>query len=355
MIKQQVPAASASPFTLSILQWYHANGRHLPWRETHDPYAIWLSEVILQQTRIQQGEAYWRRFVTEWPTVKSLAAATEDEILRLWQGLGYYSRARNLHAAARQIAEQGAFPSEYEDIRKLKGVGDYTAAAIASFAFNKDVAAVDGNVYRVLSRYFGLDTPIDTTKGKKTITLLANELLPKGHSADFNQGLMDFGSLQCTPKNPHCEACLLQVTCMAYRSGTVANLPVKSKKMAIKERRMQYVFLRCEGKTAIRRRPSGDIWPGLWEPPLFEDTTLPDWEGSWTLLAQGVKHVLTHRILWIDFYILNTKTPPALSSDFIWITEADYGNYGKPQVIAKIIDNYFSSNTLASPPSAVSL
>ena len=204
-------------FQLAILRWYEENGRSLPWRETRDPYAIWLSEVILQQTRIAQGTDYWHRFMRRWPTVELLAAATEDEVLKEWQGLGYYSRARNLHAAARQIVANGGFPRTYEGIRALKGVGDYTASAIASIAFGLSHAAVDGNVYRVLSRYFGISTPINSTGGKKEFQQLDDELLPHDKAGTWNQAMMDFGALQCTPQSPRCLLCPLQESCYGVR------------------------------------------------------------------------------------------------------------------------------------------
>ena len=194
----------SNPFTTALLQWYENHGRDLPWRHTTDPYPIWLSEVILQQTRIAQGTAYWERFMKQFPIVESLAAASEDEVLRLWQGLGYYSRARNLHAAAKQIVATGGFPNNYEEIRRLKGVGDYTAAAIASFAFGLPHAAIDGNAYRVLARYYGIETPINTTTAKEEFAALAQQLLPKGRAADFNQAMMDFGATLCTPSSPQC-------------------------------------------------------------------------------------------------------------------------------------------------------
>ncbi|MBR5689538.1 MAG: A/G-specific adenine glycosylase, partial [Prevotella sp.] len=211
----------AHPFTTVLLDWFRENRRPLPWRETLDPYAIWLSEVILQQTRIAQGTAYWQRFVERWPTVEALAAATEDEVLREWQGLGYYSRARNLYAAAQQIVAMGHFPDTTEEIRRLKGVGDYTAAAIASIAFDLPEAVVDGNVYRVLARHFGIDTPINSTEGKKAFKALAQELLPTGEASAFNQAMMDFGAVQCTPQSPRCLLCPLAETCVARREGRV--------------------------------------------------------------------------------------------------------------------------------------
>ena len=257
-------------FATTVIEWYREKGRVLPWRETRDPYAIWLSEVILQQTRIEQGRPYWERFMRRWPTVESLAAATEDEVLREWQGLGYYSRARNLHTAARQVVAQGGFPTTYEAIRKLKGVGDYTAAAIGSIAFGLPVAVVDGNVYRVLARHFGIDTPINSTEGKKVFAAVANSQLYTLNSQLYNQALMDFGALQCTPGVPKCALCPLQETCSAYREGRVGELPVKLKKQKVKELRMTYIYIRYKGETALRRRPAGDIWQGLYEPLSVE-------------------------------------------------------------------------------------
>ena len=213
-------------FASVLLDWYKEYGRDLPWRQTHDPYAIWLSEIILQQTQVKQGWDYWTRFMHRWPTVEALASATEDEVLREWQGLGYYSRARNLHFAAKQIVALGHFPDTLEEIKKLKGVGDYTAAAIASFAFGIPAAVVDGNVYRVLARHFGIDTPINTTEGKKLFAAMAQDLLPAGQSpssvvlppsSQYNQAIMDFGAIQCTPASPNCMFCPLIETCQAFR------------------------------------------------------------------------------------------------------------------------------------------
>ena len=291
-----------SHFTSAILQWYAANGRDLPWRRTRDPYAIWLSEIILQQTRIAQGQAYWERFMARFPDVESLAAASEDEVLRLWEGLGYYSRGRNLLAAARQIAAAGAFPSTLEGIRALKGVGDYTAAAIGSIAFGLPAAVVDGNVYRVLSRYYGIDTPVGSTAAKKEFTALAQSLLPADRPGDFNQAMMDFGAIQCTPASPACLTCPLAATCVALREGRVESLPVRQRAAAVQTRQLVYVYLRCQGRTAIRRRGAGDIWQGLWE-PLTE--LLPGVEAK--LLRQGVRHQLTHRTLIADFYLAETQ------------------------------------------------
>ena len=287
------------PFTITILRWFSENRRNLPWRETNDPYAIWLSEIILQQTRIQQGTAYWERFMERFPTVEALAAASEDEVLRLWQGLGYYSRARNLHKAAKQIVEAGRFPDTLEGIKRLKGVGDYTAAAIGSIAFGLPAAAVDGNVYRVLARYFGMDTPINTTEGKKVFTSLAQELLPKDEASAFNQA--------------------------------------KKRTLKIQTRRLTYLYIRCKGETAIHRREAGDIWQGLWEPVDMEQVQLSVPEGELKLVCQNVKHVLTHRILLADCYLWETTERPSLPDTYVWVDEDSLDRYALPRLIERLI------------------
>ena len=325
-------------FTLTLLRWFEENGRELPWRATRDPYAIWLSEIILQQTRIQQGWEYWERFMRRWPSVEQLAAATEDEVLREWQGLGYYSRARNLHHAARQIVALGHFPDTLEEIKALKGVGDYTAAAIGSIAFGIPAAVVDGNVYRVLARHFGIETPINTTEGKKEFTALAQSLLPECEASAFNQAMMDFGAIQCTPQSPRCLLCPLAESCEALRTGRVGQLPVKLKTLKIRERHLKYLYVRCQGMTAIHRRGAGDIWQGLWEPLLIEDGDLPDWEGKLTALAQGVRHVLTHQVLLADFYLLETSSRPVLPEGYIWVAEQALGDYGVPRLVELLLE-----------------
>jgi len=328
-------------FALTLLRWFRDYGRDLPWRQTRDPYAIWLSEIILQQTQVKQGWAYWERFMKRWPRVELLAAATEDEVLREWQGLGYYSRARNLHTAARQIVEMGGFPTTLEGIKSLKGVGDYTAAAIGSFAFDLPAAVVDGNVYRVLSRYFGISTPINSTEGKKEFALLAqsqiSNLKPqisnlKSPTSTYNQAIMDFGATQCTPSSPDCVACPLMESCVAFREGRVGELPVKLKTLKVKERRMIYVYVRYQDETAIHRRGEGDIWQGLYEPLLTEKVP----QGA-VLLRQGVKHVLTHRILLADFWLWQPAERPALPEGYFWIKESELDDYGKPRLIENLI------------------
>lgn len=338
-----------------LLQWFQENGRDLPWRQTRDPYAIWLSEIILQQTQVKQGWEYWERFMRRWPTVEALAAATEDEVLREWQGLGYYSRARNLHYAARQIVARGSFPNTIEDIKKLKGVGDYTAAAIGSIAFNLPVAVVDGNVYRVLSRYFGIDTPINTTEGKKLFATLAQEqLLPalnrEGMGAGlYNQAIMDFGAIQCTPKSPKCDDCPLMESCEAFRTNRIQELPVKLKTLKIRERHLIFIYIRYKGQTAIHRRGAGDIWQGLYEPLSIDggQLTVDNWAAqnnyplstaNCQLLRKNVRHVLTHRILYADFYLWEPDEQPSLPSDYIWIPESDIDNYALPRLIEVLLE-----------------
>ncbi len=259
-------------FTEELLKWYEGNARELPWIGEKNPYYIWLSEIILQQTRVEQGRPYYERFVKQYPVIEDLAGAEEDEVMKLWEGLGYYSRARNLHASAKYVAEDlgGDFPDSYEEILKLKGVGPYTAAAVASFAYNLPHAVLDGNVYRILSRYFGIDIPIDSTAGKKEFSKLASELLPEGKAAVYNQAIMDFASTQCKPGKPDCQACVLSDACAAYASGRVTELPVKEKKLKRKERFFHYLVIRYEGDVFLQKRERKDIWQNLFEFPLLE-------------------------------------------------------------------------------------
>ena len=327
------------PFSETLLRWYASCGRDLPWRRTRDPYAIWLSEIILQQTRIAQGRAYWERFMERFPDVQALAAASEDEVLRLWQGLGYYSRARNLHAAARQIATLGRFPDTLEGIRALKGIGDYTAAAIASIAFGLPAAVVDGNVYRVLARHYGIPTPVGTSAAKKEFTALAQSLLPPERAGDFNQAMMDFGAVQCTPSTPACLLCPLADSCTALATGQVDRLPVKAKGAAVQTRRFDYIYLRMQGRTAIRRRGTADIWAGLFEPLVREpgqDAGTPA-DGP-RLLKAGVKHQLTHRTLLVDFYLWEPAETPALPEGYFWVGEAELDRYAKPRLFELLLE-----------------
>lgn len=260
-------------FAQKILTWYAENKRDLPWRWTRDPYHIWLSEIILQQTRVVQGTPYYLKFVDAFPTVHDLAAASEENVLKLWQGLGYYSRARNLHAAAKTVAKEfdGQFPQTFEGLLKLKGVGDYTASAISSICFNAPEPVVDGNVYRVLARYFGVDIAINSAEGIKYFKTLARKVMNADDIRDYNQGIMEFGAIQCTPKNPNCMYCPLNDSCVAFQKGNVAVLPVKINKTKVKHRHFNYlVFSDKQEKTVLRQRTGKGIWQNLWEFPLVE-------------------------------------------------------------------------------------
>ncbi len=308
-------------FARLLIEWYHEHKRDLPWRNTNDPYLIWISEIILQQTRVAQGYAYYQRFIERFPNLESLAAAEENEVLKYWQGLGYYSRARNLHQAA--ISVNGVFPVRYEDILKLKGVGIYTAAAICSFAYNQPHAVVDGNVYRVLSRFFGINEPIDSGKGKKIFASLAHDLLDKIQPALYNQAIMDFGALQCTPLSPDCTVCPFKNRCFAFNHNMVSSLPIKQNKTKTSERFFYYLLIRDNGNIYLNKRTENDIWKNLYELPLIESNTalaVDDFirkqefasifkENSVVnvRLLNKTKHVLSHRIIYADFYELEAQ------------------------------------------------
>ena len=332
-----------SNFSLRLLDWYALNGRQLPWRQTRDPYRIWVSEVILQQTRVVQGYDYFLRFIRRFPMVEDLAQASEDEVLRLWQGLGYYSRARNLHAASRQIVAMGGFPQTYDTIRSLKGVGDYTAAAIASLAYDLPYAVVDGNVYRALSRYFGIDTPIDSTQGRKLFSALAQEMLVPNRPADYNQAIMDFGALQCVPKSPQCSECPLADACQAFAEGRVGELPVKQHSAHVRDRYFTYVYVRLGDEIFLHRRSAGDIWQGLYQPAMKEGlcplsiAEIEDWLGHCgrlTLLRSDVQHQLTHQRLHADFYLLEATCRPSLEG--LWIKESERDRYAVPRLVEEL-------------------
>ena len=263
-------------FSKILLDWYDPDSRPMPWKAEKDPYLVWLSEIILQQTRVEQGLPYFNKFKENYPTVNDLAEAPEDELMKLWEGLGYYSRARNLHFSAKLIANEfnGKFPSDYNAILKLKGVGPYTAAAIASFAFGLPHAVVDGNVFRVLSRIFGIDDPIDSSAGKKKFELLANQLLDKKNPSVYNQAIIDFGAIQCSPKSPDCGTCPFQKHCFAFQNDRIQDFPVKSKKLVKKTRFFNYLILNNRDNVSIRKRNNKDIWRNLYEFPLIESTEL---------------------------------------------------------------------------------
>ncbi len=309
-------------FTDKVLAWYYKNKRDLPWRKTKDPYRIWLSEIILQQTRVEQGMPYYHRFIKQYSTVKKLAAAKEEQVLKLWQGLGYYSRARNLHHAAKEIVQsyKGKFPVQYSQVRALKGVGDYTAAAITSFAYNQPYAVVDGNVFRLLSRYFGIAVAINSGEGKRQFTSLANELIKEVQEyADYNQAVIEFGALQCKPLNPDCSSCPLRNSCLAFASNQVSILPVKDKKLKVKERYFYYLVVNENDKIHLKRRTDNDIWKNLYDFPLIESKKklpLPQLKqecnklfGNSEIITKSAdyKHQLTHQKITAVFLKLSTK------------------------------------------------
>lgn len=340
-----------------LLDWYAREGRDLPWRRTRDPYRIWLSEVILQQTRVAQGTEYYLRFTERFPDVASLAAAPEDEVLKLWQGLGYYSRARNLHAAARQVVERfgGRFPVALEEVRSLRGVGDYTAAAICSAAYDAPCAVVDGNVYRVLARLFDLDAPIDSTAGKRAFAELAQLQLDTAHPGRYNQAIMDFGALRCIPSSPRCEACPLAGRCLALAARTVAARPVKQGKNRVRDRWFNYLHVSSGDRTLLRRRERRDIWQGLYEFPLIETegpaelpelVRLPQFrellgDVPWHLVRSIPlsKHQLSHQTLHAVVHRIETPslTPAAAA---MAVPTAALGDYAVPRLIDRYLIKY---------------
>ena len=346
-------------FSDTLINWYTTNKRNLPWRNTKNPYFIWLSEIILQQTRVDQGMSYYLKFVKEFPTVQELAQAKNEKVMKLWQGLGYYSRARNLHETAQMITLRfdGCFPSSYPDILALKGIGTYTAAAIASFAYDLPYAVVDGNVYRVLSRVFGLQTPIDSAKGKKEFLELANQVLNQKTPALHNQAIMEFGALQCKPVNPDCAACKLNTICDAFATDRVNELPVKEKKTKVRNRYFNYIVLRHKNKTIVRKRTGKDIWINLYDFPLIEtEEQLPEdvflrskeWKkfiGNSSFTIEGVskeyKHILSHQKIYARFWELSCETPLNYFSTngSVIIPEKQLNQYAVP----RLIDNYLQS------------
>ena len=342
-------------FSKIITLWYSNNKRDLPWRQTKDPYYIWLSEIILQQTQVVQGLPYYNAFAKEFPTVFKLAEANEAKVLKLWQGLGYYSRARNLHITAKYIANElkGEFPNNYNDLLKLKGVGDYTASAIASICFNEVSAVVDGNVYRVLSRYFGIDTPINSSKGAKEFKQLAQELIDKNNPAEFNQAIMEFGAVQCKPKNPDCSTCPFNNSCLAFSKNKMGDLPVKIKAAKAKKKYFNFlVFISNNGKTVLEKREGKGIWQNLFQFPLVEtdeNINPKDFEAlvkAHDLLKDipfeltpynkdAIIHKLSHQHLYTKFWIVNVNRLPIEGVSINTIQ-----NYAVPILIGNFIEAF---------------
>jgi A/G-specific adenine glycosylase len=333
-------------FADTLIIWYEENKRTLPWRNTDNPYLIWLSEIILQQTRVKQGLPYYNKFVEAYPTIRELAQAPEDEVFRLWQGLGYYSRAKNMLHTAKIILEKykGKFPNTYKELLSLKGIGKYTAAAIASFAFNEDVAVLDGNVFRVLARVYGIFSDISSNEGYKEFFALAQKLLPKGKSAIYNQAIMEFGALQCTPQKPNCMFCPLQNACYAYLHQVQENLPVKLNKIRSKERFFLYQIFHFEDKIALRKRPAGDIWENLYDFHLTELPTKTDLENATAenllYVSQIFKHQLTHQTLWVKFLHLQSDNLPAFKHPLQWYSETEVLQLPKPILIANYLEKH---------------
>lgn len=344
-------------FQDELIKWYHQHKRELPWRNTKDAYVIWLSEVILQQTRVEQGLPYFDRFLENFPTVQHFAAASEEQVLKLWQGLGYYSRGRNMLLTAREVVNKynGIFPVAYYKLIGLKGIGAYTAAAISSFSNNESKAVLDGNVFRVLSRYFGIDEPINSSTGKKIFTQLAEELIDGQLPSVYNQAIMEFGALQCKPKSPPCGSCPLQLNCYAFRHKKVDVLPVKLKKLKIRERWFNYFVAQEGNKILIKQRGPGDVWQQLYDFPLIETASSFELDAemfnqsivsqfgahaSATLLYQK-KHLLTHQIIYVSFfaldnYMINFKELTAIKLASL----KEFKTLPHPKVIEEFIAKY---------------
>lgn len=339
-------------FSNRLIYWYLQNDRDLPWRKTKNPYFIWLSEIMLQQTRVHQGLSYYITFTKEFPTVFDLAKASESKVLKLWQGLGYYSRARNLHYSAKYIANEldGKFPSTYEEIKKLKGVGDYTASAISSICFDESQAVVDGNVYRVLSRFFGIKTPINSSAGIKEFKELAQTLIDPKQPGSYNQAIMDFGALHCKPQNPLCETCPLNDSCIALAKKTITQLPVKNQKIKIRKRYFNYlVFISDDNKTMLSERKGKGIWQGLYEFPLIEtekgiskeELSLQISENENIVLfnENEIVHKLSHQHLYTKFWIV--KKDVLHENQIHWNS---IKKYPVPILIANFLENFNPSN-----------
>lgn len=335
----------------TLMAWYQDNKRDLPWREDPVPYKVWLSEIILQQTRVEQGLPYFHRFVDQFPDVIALAIAKEDDVLKLWQGLGYYSRARNLHKAAKIITQtlHGVFPNRYDELIKLPGVGSYTAAAIASIAFNESKAVVDGNVIRVITRLFGIVEPADDKSTLSKIQKISSELLLNQNPSDFNQAMMEFGALQCIPRNPDCSQCPLRASCIANATQMVENLPLKLKKIKRRNRHFHFAILTDGINILVDQRKQKDIWEGLYQFPVIEKSesillnseellTLTNCKGNLLRVNEVKKHVLTHQDIYAHFY--HFKSDNLSSSKFQLVSLSELHTFAWPRLIDRYIENY---------------
>lgn len=333
-------------FSEKLVKWYKGNHRNLPWRLTRDPYRIWLSEIILQQTRVNQGLPYYERFVEIYPTVRHLAAATEQEVLRLWQGLGYYTRARNLHRCAKKIVadHNEVFPKTFDELIKLPGIGEYTAAAIASIAHGEAVAVVDGNVFRVLARVFGIDTIINSPAGKKEFTALANRVLDHRIPDIHNQAMMEFGALFCTPKNPFCFECVFKTNCEAFRSDLQHVLPVKQKLKKSSQRYFYYLVIRKGNSIAMKKREEKDIWNGLYDFPLIEherpvtESQLKKQFGKGIIISRPFKHILSHQTIHARFIETDSVANHEAKNKTKFYSTAQIANLPKPVLISRFLE-----------------
>ena len=328
-------ATMSDEMVTRILVWYDANHRALPWRETRDPYVIWVSEIILQQTRVAQGMEYFRRFLDAFPNVEALAAAEQDEVMRLWQGLGYYSRARNMHQAARQVMAMGGFPTSVEGLLNLKGIGSYTAAAIGSFAFGLPVAAIDGNVLRVVSRLFCVEEPVDAAPGRRLVEQLVHEMLPIDDSAHFNQAMMEFGALQCVPR-PDCLMCPLADKCLALARDKVEDLPAKKNRAKVRDRFFHYFLVHDGVSMYLHKRSEGDIWAGLYELPLREVDNAEVEEDI--LPVKSVRHLLTHQIIHARLYEQHLSLPLPPRDGYVIVRRDELDRYPLPRLIQVLLE-----------------
>lgn len=347
-------------FTAKLMEWHGANKRDLPWKNTTDPYKIWLSEIILQQTRVEQGTPYYEHMIERFPTVSHLASAAEEDVLKAWEGLGYYSRARNLHAAAKQVVGDyaGKFPDSYENMISLKGIGPYSAAAISSFAFNLPYAVVDGNVFRLLARYFGISEPIDSTKGRKHFSELAQKLIDKKHPGEYNQAIMNFGAMVCKPV-PECGHCIFKKQCVAFREDRIGDLPVKEKKNVIRVRWFNFLVVEQRENIVIERRKAQDIWKGLYQFPLLETEKFSD---SGTIkkmverqgilpekskiagLSGVIRHQLTHQTIFSQFIRMdvNDTAKWGKAKGFLTVKRSELSKYAFPKLITNYIKKELS-------------
>lgn len=337
-------------FVHFLLSWHSENDRQLPWKSNKDPYRIWLSEIILQQTRVAQGLPYYERFIHLFPTVFDLAMADESEVFKAWEGLGYYSRARNLHQTARVVAGKysGHFPDSYKGLLTLKGIGPYTAAAIASFAFDLPHAVLDGNVFRVLSRVFGIDQPMDQPEGKLHFQNLAENILPANDASRFNQAIMDFGALQCVPQNPNCKVCTLQHLCVAFQTGSVKDLPFKSKRLVKQNRYFHFFEVKNDEFIWLEKRSSKDIWQGLYQFPLIEsmEALLEEKSVIWPGIHPekltpvfSTKQQLTHRTIYAAFYQADISVLKKIPDNWIKVEHSKMVEFPFPRIIHDYLKN----------------